>query len=114
MVIVPELLLSVFIHEPETMQLAIWPLRLIGLFIAFDGVGMILMNALFGVGASKAVMQVSMLMQWCVFLPLAWLIGPVWGGGLMAIWLLQVAYRAIQVGIFGHIWRKGNWQSIKV
>ena len=114
MVVVPELLLSVFIHEPETMQLAIWPLRIIGLFIAFDGVGMILMNALFGVGASKAVMQVSLLMQWCVFLPLAWLIGPVWGGGLMAIWLLQVAYRAIQVGIFSHIWRKGNWQSIKV
>ncbi|WP_340675264.1 MATE family efflux transporter [Paraperlucidibaca sp.] len=114
MVVVPELLLSVFIHETETMQLAIWPLRIIGLFIAFDGVGMILMNALFGVGASKAVMQVSLLMQWCVFLPLAWLIGPVWGGGLMAIWLLQVAYRAIQVGIFSHIWRKGNWQSIKV
>ena len=114
MVIAPELLLSAFIHDPEVMQLAIWPLRAIGLFIAIDGVGMILLNALLGVGDSKAVMKVSLTMQWGVFLPIAWFVGPVCGGGLLAIWLLQIAYRALQVGIFSHIWRKGHWQDIKV
>lgn len=114
MVIMPEALLAVFIHEPDTIALAVWPLRIVGLFIAIDGIGMILMNSLLGVGASKLVMQVSLIMQWGVFLPIAWLIGPVLGGGLLAVWIAQFIYRLVQVMIFARLWQKGGWQRIRV
>lgn len=114
MVIMPEALLAVFIHEPDTIELAMWPLRIVGLFIAIDGIGMILMNSLLGVGASKVVMKVSLIMQWGVFLPIAWLIGPVLGGGLLAVWIAQFIYRLVQVMIFARSWQKGSWQGISV
>lgn len=114
MIIMPESLLAVFIQEPDTIALAVWPLRIVGLFIAIDGIGMILMNSLLGVGASKLVMKVSLIMQWGVFLPIAWLIGPVLGGGLLAVWIAQFIYRLVQVMIFARSWQKGSWQRIRV
>jgi len=114
MLLFPDFLLSAFLHDQETLDLARLPLRLVGVFIAFDGIGMILMNCLAGVGASKSVMQVSLVMQWLVFMPIAWLVGPVLGGGLLAVWLAQFGYRAIQAGIFAYLWHGERWQSIKV
>lgn len=114
MFLLPELLLSLFTADAQVLTVAEWPLRIVGIFIAMDGIGMILMNALLGVGASRTVMQVSLLLQWGVFLPLAWVVGPVLGGGLLAIWIAQFAYRGVQVGIFGHLWQRGHWQDIRV
>ena len=76
--------------------------------------GLILMNALLGAGDAKRVMMVSILSQWLVFLPLAYVAGPVLGWGLSGIWALQAFYRAVQAGIFTHMWRRGDWAHIKV
>lgn len=106
--------LSVFISDPATIQLASLPLKMVGWFIAFDGIGLILMNALLGVGAAKTVMKISIISQWGLFLPVAWIVGPWLGGGLLAVWIAQFAYRALQAIFFARLWQKADWQHIKV
>ncbi len=109
MVLAPDLLLSAFIHDPDTIAIARLPLRLTGAFLATDALGTVLQNALLGAGASRTVMRITVILQWGVFLPAAWLAGPVLHTGLLGIWLVQLAYRLIQTLVFAHVWRRGAW-----
>ena len=54
-------------------------------------------------------MVVSIVMQWCLFLPAAYVVGPVLGGGLMAIWGAQAVYRSLQTVVFAASWYRGRW-----
>lgn len=108
-VLFPEPVLSVFLHDPTTLALAAAPFRLIAAFMWFDAVGMVLLNAHFGAGDSKTVMVVSIVMQWLLFLPAAYVVGPLLGGGLMAIWTAQAVYRSLQTLVFAASWARGRW-----
>jgi Na+-driven multidrug efflux pump len=114
MVLAPDLLLSVFLHNPETRELARLPLRVVGLTIGVDAVGLVLQQALLGAGDSRTVLVVSAGLQWGFFLPAAFVIGPTLGFGLLGIWVLQVLYRAMQAGIFAALWQRGRWATIAV
>lgn len=113
-VLVPGLILSPFVKTPELIALGTLPLQLIGLSVIGDSLGMILMNTLLGVGATRTVLKVAVGMQWLVFLPLAYLLGPVWGFGLNAVWLLMIGYRGAQAGVFIVLWRRRAWATITV
>lgn len=65
-VIVPDLLLRIFLHEPALLDLARLPLRVIALTMVVDATGMVLMNALQGAGDTRRVMVVAVGMQWLV------------------------------------------------
>ena len=110
----PEIVLSVFIHDPETMEVARFPMRLVGIGMAVEGLGMVMMHNLLGAGDAKRVMKVAVLAQWGAFLPLAYLAGPVLGFGLSFIWCMQVGYRAAMAGVFTWLWVKQDWVRIKV
>jgi len=94
--------------------LARFPLRLLGATMAVETLGSVLMNALLGAGASKTVMIVSISLQWGVFLPVAFVVGPVMGFGMSAVWGAQVGYRCLQGLIFVTIWRSRRWIDLKV
>lgn len=111
---VPEHVLSVFLHDPATVQLAKAPMRLFGFMVPLEAVALILMHSLLGAGDSKRVMLVSIITQWAFFLPLAYCVGPLWGFGLFGIWLLQVAYRAGLAVTFAWLWVQGRWQFIHI
>jgi putative MATE family efflux protein len=113
-VIAPDLLLGIFLHEEQTIELARFPLRLLGATMVVETLGSVLMNALLGAGASKKVMLVSVTLQWGLFLPVAFLIGPVLGYGMSAVWAAQVGYRCLQGLIFAAIWRRRQWTSLEV
>ena len=72
------------------------------------------MNSLMGAGAARTSMVVSIATQWLLFLPVAYVLGPILGAGLLAIWTAQIGYRSLSAVIFAAIWRKGSWASIKV
>ena len=110
----PEALLGIFLREEGPLALGRWPLRLVGLTIWVEAVGLILMNALLGAGDSRRVAVLSIALQWLVFLPAAYAVGPVYGGGLLGIWIAQLVYRAFLAGIFGFLWRSDGWQSVRV
>lgn len=113
-VLAPDLLLRPFLHDPDLVDLARWPLRLLGLTIAFDTVGLVLLNALLGAGYNRVVMAVSIGLQWGAFLPAAYLIGPVLGWGMLGVWVAHIVYRLIQTASFGFIWSSGSWADVQV
>lgn len=111
----PEPVLRAFLEEqPEVLALAVLPLRLVGLTVAVDAVGMVLLNAMMGAGATMMALLVSTIMQWVLFLPVAYLVGPVLGLGLLGIYLAQIGYRTLQTGVLVALWRSGRWSSARV
>ncbi|MCP5017335.1 MAG: MATE family efflux transporter [Ketobacter sp.] len=114
LVVVPDLILSIFFHEPELIDLARAPLQITGLFIGLDACGIILSQALLGAGASSAVMKISIILQWAFFIPAAFIVGPVLGYGLLGIWLFQLIQRLLQAIIMARQWKSRTWATIKI
>ena len=114
MIVVPDLILSGFLHDPETRALAVIPLQLVGATIGVDAIGLVLLNALYGAGASRRVLLVGTGMQWGVGLPLAYIFGPILGWGLAWIWGAMMLYRCSQALIFSIMWKKRGWANIAV
>ncbi|WP_233716779.1 MATE family efflux transporter [Ketobacter alkanivorans] len=114
LVVVPDLILSTFFHEPELIDLARAPLQITGLFIGLDACGIILSQALLGAGASSAVMKISIILQWAFFIPAAFIVGPVLGYGLLGIWLFQLIQRLLQAIIMARQWKSRTWATIKI
>jgi putative MATE family efflux protein len=110
----PDLLLRLFLHDPHTIALARLPLRLLGATMAVETVGTVLLNALLGAGASRLVMAVSIGLQWGLFLPCAYLLGPRLGFGMTVIWAAQVAYRSLQTLVMVLVWRSRVWIGVDV
>ena len=113
MILVPRLILAIFLPDPALAELGVRPLQLIGAGILIDGIGLVLMHALFGVGASRLVMRVSIGLQWGLFLPVAWLLGPGLGYGLTAIWLAMTLYRCVQALVLARAWQRRGWVHLK-
>lgn len=114
MVFMPELILSIFVQEQSLIDMAKLPLQLVSILLIADAVGVILLHSLLGAGASKQVLKISFSIEWFVFLPAAWVVSHYFGMGLLAVWCLNIAYRAIQAGIFVKIWHQGRWSAIEV
>ena len=114
MLLVPGPVLEVFLRDPALAEIGRTPLQLIGLGILVDGLGLVMMHALLGAGATGLVMKVSVGFQWLLFLPLAWLLGPGLGLGLTSIWLGMTLYRGLQAGVFVVAWERRSWSAIRV
>jgi putative MATE family efflux protein len=112
--IAPSLVLGIFLHEPTTLALAITPMRLVSISLALDALGLVATNALVGAGATRRVMVISVSVQWLVFLPVVWLVGPGLELGLTTIWGVQVGYRMLQTALFVLEVRRGNWRAHRV
>lgn len=103
-----------FLKDPYAAQLAVWPLRLYCATIVVDVLGMVVQNSLLGAGASRVVMFTATGFQWFLFLPLAYIAGPVLGLGLLAVWAAQALQRTLQTIAFVLIWKRGRWKSVEV
>jgi MATE family multidrug resistance protein len=114
MVAMPDMILGVFLHDAATIDLARWPMRVVGGTMIVEAFGVVLMSALQGAGATRSTMIVSVLIQWLFFLPLAFVVGPVLGWGLLAIWIAQACYRTLQAGVFWMQWQRRDWASIQL
>lgn len=110
----PAAILGLFVNDPALIELGIWPLRLTGLGMVLDSASLVLTQALLGAGASRTVMAVSLGNQWLLFLPLAYLIGPVLGYGLLAIWALYMLQRGFASLLFALMWQKRGWARIEL
>lgn len=110
----PDLILGVFLHDPSTLALARWPLRVMAISLPLDVIGAVLLNALLGAGDSTRVLVISTGMQWLVFLPVAYLVGPALGLGLTAIWIANALYRLAQSGIFAAVWASDRWTRVRM
>ncbi len=112
--LIPDLISSIFIHDATTREIARWPMRLVGLTMPIEALGFAFMHGLLGAGDARSVMTISVSIQWLLLLPLAYLVGPVLGFGLLAIWLLQGGTRSMQSALFLLKWKSRRWQHIIV
>jgi len=113
-VIAPDLLLGIFIRDAATLDVARAPMRLVAALIATDTVGMVLMNSLVGAGDTRRAMVVATGLQWLLFLPAAYVVGPILGWGLFAIWCANAVYRQLQSVVFALLWKRGKWRDVQV
>ena len=115
MAIAPELILSAFFpDDPQVLELAVTPLRLVGLTIGAEAVTMVLLNAIVGAGATISALLVAVGLQWGLFLPAAYVIGPVWEGTLLQIWLANIGYRMLMGLILAALWASRRWAKVKL
>ncbi|MBY4675278.1 MATE family efflux transporter [Marinobacterium arenosum] len=114
LLLIPELLLALFLNNETLVDQASAPLRLTALAICADTAAIVLAQSLLGAGANRLVLMISTSVQWLLFLPLAWLVGPVLGFGLLGIWQLQVLYRALSSLIYIRVWQQRRWAEICV
>jgi putative MATE family efflux protein len=113
--LVPELILGVFIHEPEALAAAIVPCRVLGVMIGINGIGYLFASMLNGAGDVKRVMYVNLATQYLVLLPGAYVFGIYFGFGLMGIWLThQIGFRALNSVILTTLWRQKRWQKVEL
>ncbi|MDO6681116.1 MATE family efflux transporter [Oceanobacter sp. 5_MG-2023] len=110
----PEWILGIFTTETKLIQAGILPLQITGIFIALEVTAMVLTQALLGAGASRQIMKINLTMQWCVFLPLAYFVGPVLGFGLVGVWILQGVQRTGLSLIYSLIWQRRQWVHLSV
>ncbi len=106
--------LEVFIHgHPDTVALAIGPLVLLGSVQALDGVGVVLTQTLIGIGDTVAMLKISLVGQWVLFLPAAYGLCVVGDGGLMTLWAAMVVWRAGTAVACVARWRSGTWLATR-
>ena len=113
-VLVPDAFLGLFLRDPITLDLARLPLQLTAATMALEVIGMVLMSAHYGAGHSRRVMVISLALQWCFFLPLAFVLSAAFGLGLLAIWNLNIVYRLIQSAVFVWSWETGGWSQVRI
>ena len=114
MLLFPGTLIGAFIDDPETIAVGQMPLRVIGATIFLDGIGLVLQNAMLGAGDSRRIMYVAIGLQWLLFLPAAYVAGPLLGYGLIGIWIAMAVHRILQAASFAIMWHRGKWAHVAI
>ncbi|MDR3511447.1 MAG: MATE family efflux transporter [Caulobacteraceae bacterium] len=105
----PRAALGLFVHDPATVALAVWPLRILAAGMAVDAFGRVVGMALRGTGATRTAAIVGFLMQWVVQLPLAWWLGVRLGYGLAGVCATQLLFGMASLAVLAVIWRGRSW-----
>lgn len=111
----PRTWLGIFIVDnPETLELAVAPLIILGLYQLVDAVGVVLFNILVGVGDTIAALKLNLFAQWLMFLPLVYLFSVVLGYGVIALWIGMGVYRLLLAALALWRFRGGAWADVEV
>jgi MATE family multidrug resistance protein len=118
----PELVLGAFMKSGQlgdggkTLAVAagVAPLRLISASAVFIVAALVFTQALYGAGNTKFVMLVELVLHLTCLVPLAWLFGVVWGGGLVGVWASAGLYVLLSAAIMGAKFAEGRWKTIEL
>ena len=112
--IFPRQLLSLVSKDPEVINLGAKILMLAGIFQLSDGFGICANGTLRGAGDTRFVMVVGLSYAWFLFVPLSYLLGYTFGGGVVGAWIGATVYIIIYgITVFLRF-HGGKWESIKV
>ena len=110
----PEPLLRIFSDDVRVIELGV-PLLWVGsVFQVFDAVAIIADGGLRGAGDTRWPMIVRFLLAWGIFLPAAYILGFVLGGGLTWAWGGGVIYIAVLSAVMLLRIRSGVWKTIRI
>jgi Na+-driven multidrug efflux pump len=89
-------------------------LQIAGVAQIFYGAGIIFANALQAGGATVYVMFVEVLTHWIIFLPLTYLFGVTWQGGLLGAWCALPVYIVAYTAMNTLKFRSAGWLRMKL
>lgn len=105
----PRAILGFFGMEAQVVEIAVLPLILLGSIQYYDGLTTILLHAHLGGGANKTVTKISIVTQWLIFLPTAFVWVRFFDGQLVHLWICMLGYRLINLVAFWVSARTGRW-----
>ena len=113
-IIFPRFIIFLFTSDRLVVELAFWPLILLGAVQVFNGLGTVLAQCLEGAGAAHWVMWAELFIYWFFLLPLSYFLTISLGWGLVGTWgsvgLTMVVYALVMIAKFNG----KSWQKIKV
>ena len=110
----PRHLLGLFITAPATLELAVWPVRLLALSLSLDAAARILGFSLRGAGATRSATAAPFVTQCLILLPAMWWVGVGLGYGLRGVVTVQVAMTVLEAAAYVWIWRRGRWDGVRI
>ncbi len=113
-VVFPDAVISVITTQREVVEAAHAILQIAGIAQVFYGSGIIFANALQAGGATVFVMFVEVLTHWIIFLPLTYLFGVTFGGGLRGAWLALPIYIIAYTAMNALKFRSSSWIRVQL
>jgi putative MATE family efflux protein len=101
-------------HSDAVREVAMNPMRMMGIVTPIIAVAMILSEALFGAGNTKFVAGAQLLLIFGLLVPGAWVLGLQAGFGLMGIWSSACVYAVVAAAVMSMKFRAGGWKTIKL
>ena len=110
----PRPILLIFTNDGEVIEMALVALRILGVVQFFDAVGMTLWFALSGAGNTLFPAIIDLSLSWGIFLPGSYLLGIVFGYGLIGPWLAFAIYLFLYAICITWKILKGDWKEIEI
>ncbi len=112
MFLFPELFIRIFTNEPEIIQMAKLPVRIIGLFQVVQSTEFSVKGALRGFGDTKYPMLASSLAMWTIRIPVGFVMVRYFGLGLIGAWIGMMTDMIMRMLINLIRFRSGKWERI--
>ncbi len=109
----PRLVLILTTNDHSVIETAVPALRIAGIGQIFYSIGVVLANGLQAAGKTLFVMIAEVVANWFVFVPIAYLLGVVFGFGLIGAWAALPFYVILYGGVILLKFRYGNWESYR-
>ncbi len=108
---IPQYVLLIITNNQSIIEVAKPGLRVAGFAQIFYAVGVVLANALQAAGKTFFVMKSEVITNLFIFVPLAYLMGVVFEGGLIWAWTALPVYILIYTTVIYRKYEKGEWQK---
>jgi len=102
-------LLRVFLHDPAALEIAVWPVRIVGATIAAQTAVQVLSFSLRGAGATRIGAGLAFAAQWLAQLPLCWWVAVPLGYGLFGLSCVQALVVGAEAAATALVWRGARW-----
>ncbi len=71
----------------------------------------VVINALRATGDARFPVTIAAISQWCISVPLCWMVGLKLGWGLTGIWIILLLEEWVRGLIMYHRWKRRRWMS---
>jgi MATE family multidrug resistance protein len=114
LILLPRPFFGLFTDDPEVIQTAILPLRIMCAVEVLQAASFVFAGALRGAGDTLFSMIVTCIFMWVVRVPLALVLGLVLGMGLAGAWMGMALDLSLRGIIYYFRFRRGRWKLIEV
>lgn len=110
----PQPLLGLFLRDPATVAMAIWPARIVGAGVAVNTAAIVLGFVFRGAGATKIAAVVPFVSLWVLELPLMAWIGVGLHKGLVGVVCVQAGVVGADTLVLALIWAGSSWTRVRI